>query len=159
MQSKLLVALFAALALTACQKAEEAAAPAMEEAKEAPAPLRIRLPPLQVLLPMQPAPPPKRQVKPPPPRLTQPRMQPPRLLRLPPTPRRKRPTRPRTPPSNLPQHAVQAARFSWPFFYWAPTNRRGFRRVLRGTQHAPPPPDQVIHKGVHDRDDQQAEEG
>ena len=33
MQSKLLVALFAALALTACQKAKEAAAPAMEQAQ------------------------------------------------------------------------------------------------------------------------------
>ena len=35
MQSKLLVALFAALALTACKKAEEAAAPAMEQSQEA----------------------------------------------------------------------------------------------------------------------------
>jgi hypothetical protein len=35
MQSKLLVALFAALALTACKKSEEAAAPAMEQAQEA----------------------------------------------------------------------------------------------------------------------------
>ena len=35
MQSKLLIALFAALTLTACQKAQEAAAPAMDQAKEA----------------------------------------------------------------------------------------------------------------------------
>ncbi len=35
MQSKLLIALFAALTLTACQKSEEAAAPSMEEAQEA----------------------------------------------------------------------------------------------------------------------------
>jgi hypothetical protein len=63
MQSKLLVALFAALALTACQKAEEASAPAMEQAQEAageamPPPMRAKLPKPQAKLPTQRAKPP-----------------------------------------------------------------------------------------------------